>query len=107
MADTRSYQQRASDQQLPAPQTVIVIAALFALAGVALLGLQNNGWRVSVGALIGALAGTALYHTSFGFTSAWRRVVTQRRGQGLRAQFLLIALVCLVSFPLLQYKPRR
>ncbi|WP_083646317.1 YeeE/YedE family protein [Pseudovibrio brasiliensis] len=103
MADTGSYQQTNIDQQIQSPQTLIVIGALMALAVVAVLGLENNGWRVFGGALIGALAGLALYHTSFGFTAAWRRIVTQRRGQGLRAQFLLISLVCLISFPLLQY----
>ncbi len=103
MADTGSYQQTNIDQQIQSPQTLIIIGALMALAVVAVLGLENSGWRVFGAALIGALAGLALYHTSFGFTAAWRRIVTQRRGQGLRAQFLLISLVCLISFPLLQY----
>lgn len=105
MADTSSYQQTKVEQHLQSPQTAVVIGALLALAAVATLGFQYNGWRVMGGALIGALAGVALYHTSFGFTAAWRRIVTQRRGQGLRAQFLLISLVCLISFPLLQYGP--
>ncbi len=105
MANRNSYQQANMDQEIQSPQSVIVIGALVALAGVALLGLENNGWRVFGGALTGALAGVALYHTSFGFTAAWRRIVTQRRGQGLRAQFVLISLVCLISFPLLQYAP--
>ncbi|SDR21566.1 YeeE/YedE family protein [Pseudovibrio sp. Tun.PSC04-5.I4] len=105
MANTSSYQQTKVDQHLQSPQVAIVIGALLALAVVATLGFQYNGWRVMGGAMIGALAGVALYHTSFGFTAAWRRIVTQRRGQGLRAQFLLISLVCLISFPLLQYGP--
>ncbi len=62
MADTQSYQQRASDQQLPAPQTVIVGVALLALAGVALLGLENNGWRVAVGADRSSGRGCSLPH---------------------------------------------
>ncbi|KZL19253.1 putative inner membrane protein [Pseudovibrio axinellae] len=103
MAGMGSYQQSNADQRFQTPQYVIVVGALFALVGVALLGFDSRGWRVFGAAWIGALAGAALYHTSFGFTAAWRRIVTQKRGQGLRAQFLLISLVCLISFPLLQY----
>ncbi|MEP2532415.1 YeeE/YedE family protein [Shimia sp.] len=54
-------------------------------------------------AMIGGLAGFALYHASFGFTAAWRRIVREKRGAGLRAQMLLIGLTCLISFPLFQY----
>jgi uncharacterized membrane protein YedE/YeeE len=42
-----------------------------------------------------------LYHAAFGFTSAWRRAITAGRGDGLRAQMLMLALTCAVFFPLL------
>ncbi len=99
---TSDIQSSTDEGGLPA-QTAIVLAALVALAVVSALGFELSGWRVGAAAFIGALAGIALYHTSFGFTAAWRRIVTQKRGQGLRAQFLLIALVSLISFPLIQY----
>lgn len=95
--------QNAVKPQIQSPQFTIVLIALVALCAVALAAFESAGWRVMGGAFIGALAGVALYHTSFGFTAAWRRIVRERRGAGLRAQFLLLALVCLISFPLLQY----
>lgn len=47
------------------------------------------------------LAGVVLYHAAFGFTSAWRIFIVDRRGEALRAQMLMLALTCLVFFPAL------
>jgi hypothetical protein len=35
--------------------------------------------------VVGVLLCLVLYHASFGFTSAWRRLIGDRRGAGLRA----------------------
>jgi len=51
--------------------------------------------------LVGTLAGVVLYHAAFGFTSAWRIFIVDRRGEALRAQMLMLALTCLVFFPVL------
>lgn len=51
--------------------------------------------------LVGAFAGLVLYHAAFGFTSAWRAFISDRRGAGLRAQMVMLALTCTVFFPLL------
>lgn len=59
------------------------------------------GWRIGALFLVGTGAGVVLYHAAFGFTSAWRIFIADRRGEGLRAQMLLLALTCAVFFPLL------
>ncbi|MEM9096461.1 MAG: YeeE/YedE thiosulfate transporter family protein, partial [Pseudomonadota bacterium] len=64
---------------------------------------MNDDYILSYATVIGALGGFALYHAAFGFTGGWRRIVRERRGQGFRAQLLLIAMTVLVSFPLLAY----
>lgn len=64
-------------------------------------GGDRFGARLALSALIGAVAGVALYHASFGFTGAWRRLQRERRGAGVRAQALLIGLAALVAFPLI------
>ncbi|HZR23638.1 MAG TPA: YeeE/YedE family protein [Vicinamibacterales bacterium] len=51
--------------------------------------------------LVGVLAGLVLYHAAFGFTSAWRIFIVDRRGDALRAQMLMLALTCVVFFPAL------
>jgi len=81
----------------PAPGT----AALAAIAAGALyLNVAVSG-RQSLLFLVGALAGVALYHAAFGFTASWRTFITDRRGGGIRAQMLMLALTCAVFFPLL------
>ncbi len=59
------------------------------------------GWRIGALFLVGTAAGLVLYHAAFGFTSAWRVFIADGRGEGLRAQMLLLALTCAVFFPLL------
>lgn len=84
-----------------------LLFALAALAAVALGafrargGFGAEGATYALGALIGGLAGFGLYHASFGFTAAWRRLVRERRGAGIRAQMLLIGATCLVTYPLI------
>ena len=58
-------------------------------------------WRQAALFIVGALAGVVLYHAAFGFTSAWRVFIADRRGAGLRAQMLMLAITCAVFFPLL------
>lgn len=87
----------------PGSQVAAAASAGALLALVALGAYGEAGPRQAVAALIGGVAGLALYHASFGFTSAWRKIVTERRGAGLRAQFLLILLTSAVSFPLIAW----
>src|SRR5205823_12900869 len=51
--------------------------------------------------LVGAAAGVVLYHAAFGFTSAWRQLIAERRGAALRAQMLMLAAASIVFFPAL------
>lgn len=76
----------------------------FAVGAIVLTALYLNAvvsWRQSALFLIGAAAGIVLYHAAFGFTSAWRLFVADRRGAGLRAQMLMLAATTIVFFPLL------
>jgi len=82
---------------------VAVAIGITALAAVALAGAAEDGARLALAALIGGFAGVALYHAAFGFTGAWRRLILDRRGAGVRAQMLLIGATALVSFPLIGY----
>lgn len=89
--------------QVQRSQILIAAIAVGILALTALGAFAAAGPRQAVATLIGGLAGLALYHASFGFTAAWRRIVTEKRGAGLRAQFVLILLTSAVSFPLIAW----
>lgn len=84
-------------------QNVPLFAGLLIFTLIVAASATFGGQKQAMAALIGGLAGFALYHASFGFTAAWRRVFAERRGVGLRYQFLLIILTCAVSFPLIAY----
>ncbi len=79
-------------------------SAVITLATIALAGWYLNAavsWRQAALFFVGAGAGIVLYHAAFGFTSAWRAFIADRRGAGLRAQMLMLALTCAVFFPLI------
>lgn len=59
------------------------------------------GWRQSALFGVGVAAGVILYHAAFGFTAAWRAVVQTGRGEGLRAQMVMLGVTVLVFTPLL------
>jgi len=51
--------------------------------------------------VVGAALGLTLYHAAFGFTSAWRVFINDRRGAGLRAQMVMLSVAVLLFFPAL------
>ncbi len=85
--------------RLPQPGTV-ALGALLALAG-ALFAFEAGGGRQLALFATGLLLGLALYHASFGFTSAWRRLLVDADGRGLRAQMLMLAVAVALFFPAL------
>ncbi|GHC28630.1 hypothetical protein GCM10010082_22610 [Kushneria pakistanensis] len=88
-------------QQRPLHQSPIVWGAA-ALLLVAILAV-GSAISMTQGALIlvGGALGLVLYHAAFGFTSAWRVFIIERRGRGLRAQMVLLAIAVLLFFPAL------
>jgi hypothetical protein len=76
------------------------MAVALLLAGGLYLGL-SIGLRTAISFVIGGGLGLALYHGRFGFTAAYRRLLTERRSAGLRAQFIMLALAAALFAPLL------
>jgi uncharacterized membrane protein YedE/YeeE len=66
--------------------------AVAALLGAALVGWvwSQHGAQRGVFALLGIGLGAALFHSRFGFTSAWRQLVAVGNGSGLRAHAVLL-----------------
>ena len=81
--------------QVPPPMLAAGITGLAILLGVV------AGWRIGALFLVGAALGHSLYHAAFGFTSAYRILIAERRTAGLRAQMLMLALACVIFFPVI------
>lgn len=75
-----------------------------ALTGLVLLGtliwLETAPFLVAL-FFVGTVLGIALYHGAFGFTAGWRNLILHKRGAGMRAQLLLLALGSLLMVPVL------
>jgi len=77
---------------------VAAAASMMLLGGAAALSV-TVGWRQGLLYLLGGALGLTLYHALFGFTSAWRVFIADRRGAGLRAQMIMLAAAVLLFFP--------
>jgi uncharacterized protein len=86
---------RLSSNPWPAGIAFILIALGAAYLAIAVTLRQGTLF------LVGATAGMVLYHAAFGFTSSWRALIVERRGDGLRAQMLMLALTCTIFLPVL------
>jgi uncharacterized membrane protein YedE/YeeE len=86
--------------RVPPHLAVVGCAAATAALGVGYL-TNAYGWRHGALFVVGLAAGVVLYHAAFGFTSAWRTFITNRRGAAVRAQMLMLAATTLVFFPAL------
>ncbi|NIA70757.1 YeeE/YedE family protein [Pelagibius litoralis] len=85
---------RRSDWRVTAP-------ALLLLAAGALYIADGASGRMAWLYLLGAALGLVLYHAAFGFASAWRVFIAEGRGEGLRAQMVMLGLASLLFFPLI------
>lgn len=87
------------------PPSNINPGALWTALAIVVLGAwylgQAVGPRQSALYIVGALLGVTLYHAAFGFTSAWRVFIADGRGEGLRAQMIMLAVGVALFFPVL------
>lgn len=77
-----------------------LLAAAGIVGGAALIGAIVNPKQAAL-YVLGAALGLVLYHAAFGFTSAWRVFIADRRGEGLRAQMVMLAIASALFFPVL------
>jgi uncharacterized protein len=91
-----------SSQVIERPTNIAPVGVALAISALVTLYLATAyDWRQAALFLVGGGAGLVLYHSAFGFTSAWRALITERRGDALRAQMLMLAITCAVFLPLL------
>jgi uncharacterized membrane protein YedE/YeeE len=78
----------------------LILAGIISLFLIIFLSL-SYGWRQGALLVVGLVAGMALYHAAFGFTAAWREVISSGRSSGLRAQMIMMGLTVMFFTPLI------
>lgn len=85
----------------PAKHTFWLIASLILVAySTYAVWTEQGSFEMQLLAL-GIALGVCLYNASFGFTSAWRQLIGERRGAGVRAQLLMLGISVILFFPAL------
>ena len=96
-----AHWERSFDKAPSNPQVVAIAFVL--LSGGALALAATYSWRQGALFVLGGALGLVLYHALFGFTSAWRVLIADGRGAGLRAQMLMLAVAAILFFPTLAH----
>lgn len=79
------------------------MALLGAVIGAVLVAVTvaSQGWTQGALLLLGVGLGFTLFHSRFGFTSAWRQLVAVGQGKALRAHTVLLAATAILFAPFL------
>lgn len=85
----------------PPPRRLLTRGAGLAIVGLGAVVLTGHGVRQLALFALGLGLGVTLYHARFGFTSAWRQLVTVGQGAGLRAHTLMLGVACVLFAPIL------
>jgi hypothetical protein len=79
----------------------VALAGLAAALLLTFVTYSTQGLESALLLLLGLGLGLALFHSRFGFTSAWRQLVAVGQGKALRAHTLLLAATAIVFAPFL------
>jgi len=83
------------------PTAWIIAVSCLVLIGGALFLYSRVSWQQALLYVLGAFGGFVLYQAHFGFTSAWRKFILYRQGEGIRAQMIMMAVASAFFLPLL------
>lgn len=97
----RATGDRPVAQASPGPQAAVVLGGLLAALALGAVVFGRSGGLTTVLFVVGLALGFVLFHSRFGFTSAWRQLVAVRQGRALRAHMLMLAVACTLFAPIL------
>jgi hypothetical protein len=101
MSDVANVAVSANSQSLRPRSQRLLLTLILTLFAFGTVVLTRYGWQQSVLFLIGGLFGVTLYHASFGFSSAYRKLFVYRDVQGVLAQLLMLAIATVLFAPIL------
>ena len=90
-----------SPAEAPAPRPASCWAGCSPRWVLGALVFARSGQVPTILFVLGLALGFVLFHSRFGFTSAWRQPVAVRQGRALRAHMLMLAVACTLFAPIL------
>ncbi|MFC4559811.1 YeeE/YedE family protein [Virgibacillus kekensis] len=94
---------KRGDTDLNKPQTKLIIGGLLVSAVLLIYLIFTQNIVQPLLLIIGLLLGYTLFHARFGFTSAFRRIMSVGNGQALRAHMLMLAVAVTLFAPILAF----
>lgn len=85
------------------PQMKLIIAALIIAAGLMIHLMVSYSGVQALLLVIGLLLGYTLFHARFGFTSAFRRVMSVGNGKAMRSHMVMLAVAVTLFAPILAF----
>ncbi|RYL94382.1 YeeE/YedE family protein [Sporolactobacillus sp. THM7-4] len=82
---------RSKSLRLGNPQSTLIILGLVLAIIVDALAFHYGGLSLGIQLWLGLALGFTLFHSRFGFTSAFRRFLSVGNGEGIRAQMIMLA----------------
>ncbi len=101
MSDAANIALSPNSQSLPPRSQRLLLTLILTLLAFGAVTLSRYGWQQSVLFLMGGLFGVTLYHASFGFSSAYRKLFVYRDVRGVLAQVLMLAIATVLFAPIL------
>ncbi|MFW6010079.1 MAG: YeeE/YedE thiosulfate transporter family protein, partial [Actinomycetota bacterium] len=86
---------------LPPPRLGLIVGAGAAALALLLYTFQRHGADRALLLALGLALGVTLFHARFGFTSAWRQLVSVGQGRGLQAHTLMLGVAVVLFAPIL------
>src|SRR2546421_11763728 len=86
----------ADTTRAPSARTGVTAVALVIAIVLELAVYHAAGPVMALLFLVGLALGLVLFHSRFGFTSAWRQLVVVGQGRAIRAHMLVLGAACLL-----------
>ncbi len=90
-----------TEQSAGSPQWIPLAVGLITAAGLIIATAAVAGAQSAILAALGLALGLTLFHSRFGFTSAWRQLVSVGQTSGFRAHLVMLATASVLFAPIL------
>ncbi|HET7578315.1 MAG TPA: YeeE/YedE family protein [Bacillales bacterium] len=101
VSEKRATRTDLQKPELYSPQNAYILGALIVALILSIVSINVAGLQQGILLWLGLLLGLTLFHARFGFTSAFRQLMSVGNGTALRAHMLMMAVACTLFAPIL------